>query len=217
MSEENQNRAVARERLCRALASCYEAPDPSFPEDNRFEEIAHAATRLDEELADLARTLAASFCAEDRDALALDYSRLFVGAPRMLAPPYGSVWLDGAHCVLGVSTLGVIGLYRDGDFDLDDAFLEPPDHIVAELKFLHRLIARVNEAQRTGDAYALKDASDLMQRLLREHLARWVEPFGAAVKTNAQCAFYRHLTELTVRFVSLEVANDMAPSFAEVD
>ena len=90
---------------------------------------------------------------------------------------------------------------------MSEDFRELPDHIAVELEFLYLLIYRENEAQRNGEPEALQAIAALRKRFLDEHLGRWIGPFADAVKTGAQCAFYRELAELTKRFVELEASS----------
>jgi TorA maturation chaperone TorD len=214
MHEQEHDLLAACERVCRTLARCFEVPAADLVTDRELEDLVVDATRLDAQLGELAEALVQSLADDDLRELTGDFHRLFVGTPRMLAPPCGSAWLDGANCVIGVSTLGVIGLYRDGDFDLDDAFVEPPDHIAAELQFLHRLIVRQHAAKRVGDGYALSEAGALERRLLDAHLARWIEPFCDAIGAAARTRFYRTLARIAARFVALETAICETPSLA---
>jgi TorA maturation chaperone TorD len=102
-------------------------------------------------------------------------------------------------------------LYEEGGFEMDEEFLELPDHIAAELEFLYLLIYRENEGRRNGEPETLKAATRLKKRFLEEQLGLWIGPFTAAVKAGAQSGFYRQLAELTDRFVKMEASGDKAP------
>jgi len=197
-------RGHARETLCRLLAACYYQPGPEFAEERVFDAMGDAAACLDPALAAPARALGAEFARVGPDALLVDYTRLFLGPARVVAKPYGSVWLDAQETMMGHSTLAVLDLYREGGFEIEDGFRELPDHIAAELEFLYLLIHRENRAHRQGDGDELRQVRALARRLLGEHLGRWVGPFTRAVRAEAEAAFYRQLAELTERFVSGE-------------
>ncbi|MCX7142700.1 MAG: molecular chaperone TorD family protein [Proteobacteria bacterium] len=210
MPQYDIDRGIARENLCRLLAACYYEPGPEFAEEKVFDSMLEAAKRVHRRLAPYAQNLGADFSAEGHDALLLDYTRLFLGPNHIAAKPYGSVWLEGGNTVMGESTMAVQRLYEEGGFDMNEEFREVPDHIAAELEFLYLLIFRENEAQRDGQADALKAVAELRKRFLDQHLARWVGPFTAAVKAGAQCGYYRRLAELTNEFVSLEAGEGAA-------
>lgn len=207
MAEFDADKASAREDLCRFLAACYYEPDPAFAEEKLFDSMFAAASRIDPDLAGLAKKLEEAFSAQELETLLVDYTRLFLGPPEALARPYGSFWLSGEKTVMQESTLDVLELYREGGFDIDEDFLEVPDHVAVELEFLYLLTFKRNEAQRAGLAHVLDNWEQLERVLLGAHLGAWIRPFAAAVSAGAETAFYRTLAELTERFIRMEQAN----------
>lgn len=177
---------------------------PEFGEERVFDSLAAAASAIDPALAVHARVMGEEFAARGPDDLLVDYTRLFLGPSQVMAKPYGSAWLDTLALTMGDSTLAVTGLYREGGFEIDEAFQELPDHIAAELEFLYLLTFRENRARRDGDTQGLEAAADLKRRFLNEHLGAWVGPFSAAVKAGAETDFYRALADLTDAFVRRE-------------
>ena len=204
MPQYDLDRGIARENLSRLLAACYYQPGPEFAEEQLFDSMLAAATRIHPALAAYAKRLGEDFSAEGYQTLLLDYTRLFLGPNHIIAKPYGSVWLEGGNTVMGESTMAVQALYQEGGFDMSEEFREVPDHVAVELEFLYLLIYRENEAVRNGEHDAREAKAALRQRFLDEHLGRWVGPFTAAVKTGAQSNFYRQLAELTHRFVGMQ-------------
>lgn len=194
----------AREDLCRYLAACYYQPGPEFAEEKVFDSMRAAATRIHPDLATSAGKLGEAFATEGAENLLLDYARLFLGPNHIIAKPYGSVWLEQQGTLMGESTLAALELYKEGGFEMDEAFRELPDHIAAELEFLYLLIYRENEAHQQGKPEALEAKAALRKRFLDQHLSRWVGPFTAAVKEGAQTIYYRELAQLTDRFVNME-------------
>lgn len=102
--------------------------------------------------------------------------------------------------------MAVIELYAEGGFEIDDSFRDLPDHIAAELEFLYLLNFRALSAELEGDAAAGAAVTDLRQRFLSDHLARWVAPFTDEAAARAQSAFYRELAGITASWVALEAA-----------
>lgn len=204
------DRGIARENLSRLLAACYYQPGPEFAEEKVFDSILDAATRIHPELAACAQRLGEDYAAEGHDKLLLDYTRLFLGPNRIIAKPYGSVWLEGGNTVMGESTMAVQALYQEGGFDMSGDFREVPDHIAVELEFLYLLIYRENEARGNGQPEEQAAKAALRKRFLDEHLGRWVGPFTAAVRAGAQSSYYRGLAELTGRFINMEAGKGQA-------
>jgi len=205
MTESELQVAVAREDLCRYLAACYYEPEPAFAEAGMFGSLADAATLIDPDLAPPARSLGEQFRAES-DKLLLDYTRLFVGPMDILAKPYGSFWLDAEKTLMGESTMALLELYGEADFEMDDEFKEVPDHVAVELEFLYLLIFRENEAVRGSDTATAARMRELQQRFLQQHLGAWIDRFASAVSAGAQTGFYRTLADLTMALVKLQVA-----------
>ena len=211
--------ALAREDACRILAACYYQPEVAFVEEGIFATLEQAVSQIQPEWTSFARKMGEAFSGSPLEDLLLDYTRLFLGPSHILAKPYGSVWLEGEKTLMGDTTVAVLELYREGGFDLDEQFLELPDHIAVEMEFLYLLIFRENEARFSGDRTdgdRLNFVIDLKKRFLSQHLGRWIAPFSAAMQENATTAFYRHLAMLTELLVGYELIRTVPESPAPV-
>jgi len=206
MTETEMRAAAAREDVCRYLAACYYEPDPVFAEEGLFDSLLKAAALVDPALVPDARALGEAFAGTAAEELLVDYTRLFLGPVRMLAKPYGSVWLAEGGMLMDDSTQAVLDLYREADFDMDETFRDLPDHVAVELEFLYLLIFRENEARMSGDAHRLDAFLGLQKRFLTGHLGRWIPPFADAVEQGARSDFYRRLGGLTRTFIGLQLA-----------
>ncbi len=204
MSDYAPDEATARADLCRFLSACYYEPAAEFAEEKLFDSMLVAATRLSPDLADHARKLGMAFASQDLQTLLVDYTRLFLGPIEALAQPYGSVWLGVPEPTDDIPPPAVVDLYSEGGFDVDEEFMELPDHIAVELEFLYLLTFNANQAERTGQREDGVLIERLRQRFLGEHLGAWIAPFAAAVTAGAETAFYRELAALTERFVRIE-------------
>jgi len=133
--------------------------------------------------------------------LEVDYARLFVGPFNLLAPPYGSVYLEGERQVMGVSTADVQKRYQAAGLDVDTGFKDAPDHIAAELEFMHCLIFNTMEAANQGDVNGIVPCLLSQQSFLEVHLGAWVHEFAGKVVDHAQTSFYRNLARATEVFI----------------
>ena len=206
MSDYDPDEATAREDLCRFLSACYYEPGVEFAEEKLFDSMRVAATRLSPDLAEHARRLGAAFASQDLQTLLVDYTRLFLGPIQALAQPYESAWLGVPEQAEENPPPVVVDLYREGGFDIDDDFMELPDHVAVELEFLYLLTFNKNQADRTGNLDVVAAIEELQQRFLSQHLGAWIGPFAAAVAGSAQTAFYRELATLTEQFVVMQIA-----------
>jgi TorA maturation chaperone TorD len=209
MPDFDPDQAIALEDMCRYLAACYYEPAAEFAEEKLFDSLVNAAQRVDPALAAVALRLRDAFATQALEDLLVDHARLFLGPAEPLAKPYGSCWL--ALPAAGDSPPDILEMYREGGFEIDDELRDLPDHVAIELEFLYLTLFRRHEAQRSGDADALREITGLQQRLLSQHLGAWIAPFTGAVKANAQTAFYRDVAVLTERFVAM-IAADPAPA-----
>jgi TorA maturation chaperone TorD len=138
---------------------------------------------------------------EGMEMLDVDYARLFVGPFNLLAPPYGSVYLEGERQVMGASTADVQMRYRAAGLDVDTGFKDAPDHIAAELEFMHFLIFKAMEAADKGDDDHVVANLTNQQAFLEIHLGAWIHEFAGKVVDNAATSFYRNLARATETFV----------------
>lgn len=198
-------RETAREDLSRFLSACFYEPTNDFAEAKLFDSINEVAAIVSPALVPLALRLKDSFAAESLEALLVDYTRLFLGPSRAIATPYESFWLSSDTTLMHEQALAILSLYEEGGFEVDEDLGDLPDHIAVELEFLYALSFKRKAAAMAGEQseYAVLDA--VRQRLLREHLARWIPRFSAAIVDGAQTEFYRTLAELTLTFLNQEV------------
>jgi TorA maturation chaperone TorD len=204
MSDTDQDKATAREDLCRFLAACYYEPTVEFAEEHMFDSMLAAAEQLGPELAAHTRRLGEAFAAAGPQELLVDYSRLFLGPVQAMARPYASVWLTGENVVMQDATMELLKLYEQGGFEIAEDFRELPDHVAVELEFLYLLTYQHNRAQAAGDTEALQAVQVLRAAFLVGQLGRWLGPFILAMHDGAQTDFYRELAELTELSVRLE-------------
>ena len=162
-----------------------------------------------------ARALAGALEGADETALRVDYARLFVGPGELLAPPYGSVYLEEGRVVMGSSTQDVVRRHGDEGITVDPEFQELPDHIAAELEFLYLLAFRCREASARADEEAFRTYRRKQAEFLRDHLLRWGPEFAARVEERAETGFYRALARCLRAFLAESEAGYAAQVLAE--
>lgn len=179
------------------LSECFYLPD-----DKLINLLKNIDTSMSTFHAQLAKTTPAP---EDIELLKVDYSRLFVGPFKLLAPPYGSVYLEGERKIMGNSSLDVRDRYTEEG--LNNILREAPDHIAIELEFMYFLICKKLQAAKESDF----DAADIYLKkqiaFLKMHLGAWIPEFSRGMKTNAQYEFYKNLAEITSSFVEKDLEN----------
>ena len=196
-------RAAALADMSRLLAACYYEPAPEFSEERLFDALIDAAGDVDADLAARAQEFKTSFESVTQQELLVDYAHLFLGPVGLLAIPYESAWLAKSGESITDTTQALVDLYADGGFEVDPEFRDLPDHLAVELEFLYTLLFRRAAALRDSDDAALKELDSLRERLIANHLDRWLPDFQTAVLEGAQCGFYRELADLSVLLVNI--------------
>ena len=191
----------ARRDAYRGLADCYYLPGADLA--GRLQELEPQLARLSSEALSHALLMRSELQEpKARETLAIDFARLFVGPYRLLAPPYGSVYLDDARRVMGDSTVDARDRYGKVGLDLSESFKDAPDHIAVELEFMYYLICKEIEAIGTGAADEAADQVLRQRSFLAAHLGVWASHFTGQLESEAKTGFYRHLAVATRAFVA---------------
>ena len=191
--EVEELRAVAYKRL----STCY-----YLPEQETLDQLGDLEAALSQICPEAVADVASMRQEADLDRLKIDFSQLFVGPFKLLAAPYGSVYLEGQRAVMGASTIDAEKCYLEAGLDIADSLNDAPDHIAVELEFVYYLIYQEIKAYGNGNA---DDAAGWLQRqqsFLNRHVGIWSEDFTAAVEQSAKTAFYRHLARATRLFIA---------------
>lgn len=177
------------------LSDCYYLPDEGLM--NKVADIA----RTDSYFAELSSLVPPLTELEE---LKIDFAALFVGPYKLLAPPYGSVYLEDGK-LIGDSTVDVSNCYQREKLDI--VTMDAPDHIAIELEFMYCLVTRQIEATRDENLQELQSCQSKQASFLQLHLGRWISVFADNVKNNAKTEFYRNLAQLTEMFVQKDKTN----------
>ncbi len=192
---------TARSLVYRRLADAFCEPSPALPPV--LDQIEAALSDLGSNAFTAAARLKAAYtAAADIRTLKVDYTALFLGPFLVLAPPYGSVYLEDEHRLMGDSTVDARRQYRSSGLDLSPDFKEAPDHICAELEFMHLLVGEALEAVCAVDAERLAESVRRQRNFLQRHLGVWVPTFAAKIVEHARTDFYRRLAALADAFVA---------------
>ncbi|MEN8140773.1 MAG: molecular chaperone TorD family protein [Thermodesulfobacteriota bacterium] len=120
----------------------------------------------------------------------VEYTRLFINAvPHVVAPPYGSVFIDGS--LNGVTADQTRKYYREHGFDITSN--EFPDHIVTELDF----VALLEEGEEGS-------SEEFLAQLFRP----WFDQFRAKVLEESQDAYISTTIKLIDFFTREEEEGD---------
>lgn len=140
------------------------------------------------------------------DAVDREIGRVFAPATAGSCPPYGTEY-TGAHVFMRSHQLAdVAGFYRAFGLRVASSFHDRPDHICAELEFMHVACLQEARALAQGLAEDAQVCHDAQARFLEEHLGRWLEPYARQVVTAVGDGFYWRLASLAAAFVAEDCA-----------
>lgn len=194
MSANTDTPLRAEGEIFRILADCYHQPDDKLI--TRISKLTEVAEPFGDIPVGLARKMIEQLEDGTLDALLVDYAKLFVGPFELAAPPFGSVYLEEGHKLMGDSTVDVKQYYRAAGLDMADDFANPPDHIAAELEFLYYLFVREGALREEGSDIA-DEVDALRKEFLSRHIGIWGVEFADRVRNNAATVFYQALGRLT--------------------
>ena len=98
----------------------------------------------------------------------------------------------------------IAGFYRAFGFDVGGAIRERPDHLSAELEFMHTLTLKEALSHESGQTDHREICLDAERKFSRDHLARWIGWFKKRLDQAEVDGPYAALASLTVLFVDGE-------------
>ena len=113
-----------------------------------------------------------------------DYMRLFVGPGKLLAPPWGSVYLDKDRLIFDENTLVVRQFYERFGMKLKEKYKEPDDHIGLELEFLAYLAEQGEE--------------EAMVSFAKNFMLPWILRWNSDIQKNARTDYYKGLANMAI-------------------
>ena len=196
-----KSQEISRSMVYRRLADAFRLPGTDLP--TVLNELESALACLGSDACEDAALLKQSYTDDSAPCtLEVDYAVLFVGPFLVPAPPYGSVYLEDKRQLMGDSTIDVRQHYLSLGLDLSPDFKEAPDHISAELEFMHVLISQGLEAIDAADHRLLSESIRHQQTFLKKHLGSWMPVFTGKVIEHARTDYYRYLATVTRTFVA---------------
>lgn len=184
------------------LAACFYEPDRDlFLQEKLCENLAALLSCCGcDSAAEAARQMLPALSEQDKDELKVEYSRLFVGPFELLAPPYGSVYLEQKRKLMGDSTMAVKKMYQAAGLSLNEK--EAPDHIAFELEFMHYLCHAEIEAKAQGQDNKALDSARMQAEFMEKLLAPWIPPFCEDIRQGSENSFYSSVADCLEAFAT---------------
>ncbi len=193
----------ARRDCYKVLAACFYQPQKKlFLDENVFTVLGNLLTRVCPEAALFSEKMATSVVQYDEEELLVEYARLLVGPNELLAPPYGSVYLEQGRKVMGESTARVMEFYKAEGLSMNEQFQNLPDHITAEMEFMYYLAYHEVEALEKNDREKALYFLNKQEDFLRTYLDGWVAPFCEKMRQGTENEFYQALADCVSVFMT---------------
>lgn len=205
-------RGKAKGDCYRLLSACFYPPHKEvFIQEEFFKNLEVVLKKVSPDAAAYVPAMEKAFLKYSEEDLLVAYAKLFVGPFELLAPPYGSVYLDGEKKVMGDSTMEVIKMYEEQGLSMDSEFRDMPDHIAVELEFMYYLILKEVEALEKSEMDKALYFIKTQELFLDKFLARWVKPFCNKIKKGTDNEFYNSLADCLHVFIEKAYARNELP------
>ena len=203
------DRSMARSTLYNSFSLCFTYPDENICswilEGKWLEGMKESLKLLGEESFESHLRPFEEILKGKKEELSLElkreYTRLFINAfPHVVAPPYGSIYLEKEGQVFGKTTPEVLQFYHQSSLAIKEEVKDLPDHLAYELEFMGILANQ--ESQATGGEKIRLE--EMQMDFFSRFLLPWVPVFCEKIERNSHSPFYSHLGQLTREFIHLE-------------
>lgn len=123
-----------------------------------------------------------------------DYNQLFIGPNSLLAPPWGSIYVDPYEEIFNNFTINVDNYYRKNGLELDTGIHEPADHLGIMFAFLSLLFSKLIDCleQDEDASYYYKIIEDFTSN----YILIWSNVFLKRMESEATTSFYKNIAVL---------------------
>ncbi|WP_261859232.1 TorD/DmsD family molecular chaperone [Photobacterium sanguinicancri] len=143
------------------------------------------------------------------DALNDDFFLLFEGGETMVAPPWGSVYLDKEQVVFGDSTVRLRQFLRANNIELNTGMREPEDQFGLMLFAISQLI---EQSQAHQSQQNVSEVQQQVETLFTDHLLPWCIHYLSLVEKYSTTDTYQHLAVLVKEWcVAVQNAWQLTP------
>ena len=118
-----------------------------------------------------------------------DFMRLFIGPGKVLAPPWGSVYMSVDKLIFTEETLNVRRYYERNGRIVKEKHHEPDDHIGLELEFIADLLEN--------------NQTDTVRDFVGKYVIPWVSKWNDDIQKHARTDYYRGLANMAVGGVAI--------------
>ena len=132
--------------------------------------------------------------------LLVEYTKLFIGPFKTLAPPYSSLYL-GSTELMNDETVWVMSCYKKAELEFNRELNDVPDHVAVETEFMYYLVHHEIKALDAGNRESALTFWKNQKEFFDRHYKKWVPQFCARIATSTGNEYYKTLSECLNRFV----------------
>jgi putative dimethyl sulfoxide reductase chaperone len=193
---------MARADCCRLFAACFYPPDKKLLLEEALTDNLQAQLKLACPQTTLPAAPGRHHLENDGHmALSVAYTRLFLGPPEMLAPPYASFYLEKDGALMGPSSIKIAKFYDRAGLRINDDFNDMPDHITVMLEFLYYLLFQESLAQIDGTPEQRQVLESTMIAFVNECMMPWIARFCERITAADEHPFYNALGQCLDGFI----------------
>ncbi len=138
--------------------------------------------------------------------LAAEYAGIFLGVRDGVPHPSESAYLSASHLVFQEQRDQVMEVYKKAGLEKEKNFVEPEDHIAAELGLMAYLAGETASSLKANKVKDALNYTEIQSGFLRDHLARWVPKFCDDIMSAAKIDYYRGIALVTRGFISADAS-----------
>jgi DMSO reductase family type II enzyme chaperone len=205
---------LERARVYGTLARLFRPPDASLLDGLRtsgLSDLREALIRLgvDEGTLEPIEKMQASLAGAELEQLQASYQKTFEASGGSSYPPNETAHtIDTPQHALTTNfeLADIAGFYRAFGVEVTPGS-ERPDHIAAELEFMHLLTVKEFVADQEGESDEnAKICRDAQRAFLKDHLGRWSSRLGGHLEEVSDSTFYAAAGRLLGRFIPLDAS-----------
>lgn len=133
--------------------------------------------------------------------LLVEYTRLFIGPSKMVAPPYSSIYFGTEYTLMSDETLWVMRFYEKMGLRYDEKLKEVPDHVAIETEFMYHMIFLELKAFQKKDMKKAKKIWKSQSEFFNRHYKKWVPAFCDKIDKGSQHEYFKLISKCLKKFV----------------
>jgi len=161
-----------------------------------FESDSEAAAKLKEVLD--------SCCDLDVDAAKMEYTRLFLGPDKLIAPPWESCYTAKERALFQESTLQVRSWYQQYSYVPAGYPSHPDDHISLMMHFLALTTERAAQCLESDLMCGYKSLLEGQKLFEKNHILNWMDAYCADMDKSETKVLYPQLVRAMAEFIAYD-------------